>query len=172
MDFIDLARKRASVRAYTTQAVEAEKLEQILEAGRIAPTAANIQPQRFLVIQDSAGMAKLATACRPHGAPAAIVVLGDRKNVWVRPFDQKDMVDIDTSIACDHMMLAATDLGLGTCWLTYFDPVAIRRAFNIPEGLVPVHVLVLGYAKGPSASPERHATERKPLAELVTWGSY
>jgi nitroreductase len=82
------------------------------------------------------------------------------------------MVDIDTSIACDHMMLAATDLSLGSCWLTYFDPAAIRRAFNIPADLVPVHVLVLGYAAGPAASPDRHATERKPLSELVTRGSY
>jgi nitroreductase len=82
------------------------------------------------------------------------------------------MVDIDTAIATDHMMMEALSLGLGTCWLTYFDPKVVRRAFNIPGRLEAVHILVAGYAASEPPSPERYAKDRKPLKDFVTYGSY
>ena len=105
--FLELAKSRHSVRSYEKRAVEAEKLNSILEAGRIAPTAANMQPCRFLVLNDEAAMSKLQKACTPHGAPLAIVVCANKKAAWVRPFDKASMTDIDTSISADHMMMCA-----------------------------------------------------------------
>jgi nitroreductase len=172
MDFLALAQSRYSVRAYEQRPVEAEKLSRILEAGRIAPTAANKQPQRFLVLNTPEGLQKLATGTNSHGAPLAIVVLGDRSAVWVRPYDKKDMIDIDTAIATDHMMLEAVSLGLGTCWLTYFDPEVIRGVFKIPSNLIPVNILTMGYAKGTPSSPERFDRDRKPMKDFVVYGSF
>ncbi|MCL1964740.1 MAG: nitroreductase family protein [Firmicutes bacterium] len=170
--FLSLAKSRYSVRAYENKAVEPEKLRTLLEAGRVAPTAANHQPCVFLVIDDEAAMAKLRKACSPHGAPLAIVVCADKTKAWVRPFDGADMVDIDSSIAADHIMLCAQDLGLSTCWITYFDPAILRAQFNIPDRLIPVNILAIGYGAGRPQSPERHAQTRKPLDSIVQYGAF
>lgn len=105
MDFIQIAKQRCSVRSYTERKVEQEKLEQILEAAHVAPTAANLQPVRLLVVQSDEGLAKIGTAANIYGAPLVIIVCADHKKVWVRPFDQKQTCDIDASILTDHMML-------------------------------------------------------------------
>jgi nitroreductase len=170
--FLELAKSRYSVRKYENKAVEAEKLTAILEAGRVAPTAANKQPCVFLVLNDEASIVKLQAACNPHGAPLAIVVCADSNTVWVRPFDKANMVEIDSTIAADHIMLCAQDLGLSSCWITYFDPVIIRREFNIPDNLVPVNILAIGYGADKSQSPDRHTTTRKPLDAMVRYSSF
>ncbi|MDA8442954.1 MAG: nitroreductase family protein [Peptococcaceae bacterium] len=169
MDFLQLAKQRYSVRKFQTQKVEESKLMHILEAGRVAPTAANMQPQKLIVVQSDAALAKLATATNLYGAPLALIVCADHTKAWKRPFDAKQTVDIDASIVTDHMMLQATELGLGSVWICYFKPDVIRQEFNLPECVEPINILAIGYSEGESASPERHAKLRKPLETIVTF---
>lgn len=167
MDFIGLAKKRCSVRRYDKRLVEHEKLDGILEAGRIAPTAANRQPQRILVVRTEAGLEKLKAGANVYGAPLALVVCADHAATWKRSFDAKDTADIDATIVTTHMMLAAADLGLDSIWVCKFNPAAIRTEFRIPDGIEPVNILGIGYAEGETKSPDRHAADRKPLSETV-----
>ncbi len=172
MDMLDLMKSRYSVRSYEPKKVEDDKLMKILEAGRIAPTAANMQPQRFLVIKSQEGLEKVNKAANTYNAPIVIIICGDSEKVWKRPFDGKDMVDIDTSIATDHMMLEAQSLGLGTCWITYFKKDVIQSEFNIPQNIEPVSILIVGYGNGKVSSPDRHITERKDLNEMLFYESF
>ena len=170
--FLDLAKSRYSVRKYEDREVEAEKLAAILEAGRVAPTAANQQPCIFLVLNNEESIEKLCKACRPHGAPLAIVVCAEKTTAWVRPFDKANMGEIDSTIATDHMMLCAQDLGLSSCWITYFDPKIVRKEFNIPDNVVPVNILAIGYGADELQSPDRHTQTRKPLDSMVKYSSF
>jgi nitroreductase len=170
--FLDLAKSRYSVRKYENRSVEAEKLTAILEAGRVAPTAANKQPCVFLVLNNEESIEKLCKACKPHGAPLAIIICADKNIAWVRPFDKANMVEVDSTIAADHMMMCAQDLGLSSCWITYFDPKIVRTEFNIPEDIVPVNILAIGYNADAIQSPDRHAQTRKPLDSMVKYSSF
>lgn len=173
MKFIDLAKKRYSVRKYQTTAVEQEKVAVILQAGGAAPTAANRQPNHFLVLDTPDSLKKLKNGANAHGAPLAIIICGDKDSVWTRPYDKKDMIDVDATIAADHMMMCAEDLGLSSCWITYFNPEIIRTEFSIPSNLIPVNILVIGYsADDKPQSPDRHAQTRKPLKDIVHYHSF
>lgn len=167
MEFLNLAKQRYSVRDYVKRKVEEEKLQRILEAGRIAPTGANRQPQRFIVVRSEEGLSKLKGSANVYGAPLAIIVCADHSATWKRSYDRKDIADIDASIVTDHMMLEATELGLGSVWICHFNPEKLRINFNIPENIEPVNILALGYAAGEAASPDRHDTLRVPLDQLV-----
>lgn len=172
MKFLDLARKRYSVRAYTGQKVDKEKVESILEAAHVAPTGANNQPQHLIVIESDEGMAKVGKAANTYGAPLVIIICSDRNKTWTRPFDGKKLTDIDASIITDHMMMEATDLGLGSVWICYFKPDVLKKEFAIPEGLEPVNILAIGYAdtdKEPALTPNRHKWLRKPLSGTVSY---
>ena len=120
MDFLKLAKKRYACRKYLSRQVEPEKLELILEAGRVAPTGANRQPQRLVVVQSKEGMERLARCTRDFGAPTAVIVCADTSEAWTRKYDSKNISDIDASIVTDHMMLAAASLGLDTLWICMF----------------------------------------------------
>ena len=172
MDFLSLAKKRCSVRKYENTPVEAEKVAKLLEAAHVAPTAANMQPHRLLVIKSEEGLKKLSKGVNFHNAPLAIIVCGDHSDVFVRPFDKKNMIDIDTAIVADHIVLEAEDLGLSTCWLTYFKPDVIREEFSIPDNLEPVAIISIGYAAEEKASPQRHNSARKELESIVTYESF
>lgn len=167
MGFLELAKKRYSVRKYKDIPVEPEKLEQILEAGRVAPTGANKQPQRLIVVQSKEGLEKLGKAARFYGAPCVVIVCSDAGETWERPYDGKKLTDIDASIVTDHMMLQATELGLGTLWICWFDPKVLRAEFDIPDQLEIVNLLAIGYADGEPQSPDRHEKMRKPLGGTV-----
>lgn len=167
MDFLTLAKKRCSTRAYTAQKVEREKLDQLLEAARVAPTAANRQPCRILAVQTEAGLKKVGKAANIYGAPLALIVCADHDKAWTRPFDQKQSCDIDASILTDHMMLQAADLGLGSVWICFFKPDVLRAEFSLPDSLEPVNILAVGYAAEPFASPDRHSETRNLVQELV-----
>lgn len=167
MDFLSLAKKRYACRSYQQRKVEPEKIAAILEAGRVAPTGANRQPQRLVVVESAEGMERLARCTRDFGAPLAIIVCADTNEVWTRKYDGKKIGDIDASIVTDHMMLRATELGLGSLWICMFDPEIVRKEFALPENIVPVNILVLGYADCEPASPDRHDTARKALEETV-----
>lgn len=173
MSFLELAKKRGSIRKFRDGGVEDEKLRQVLEAGRIAPSAVNFQPWYFIVVHDEALRRQVATAYKGNWilqAPVIIVVCGDHNQAWKR-FDKKDHCDIDAAIAIDHMTLAATDLGLGTCWVCAFNPQIIRGVFKLPEHIEPIALLPIGYPVE-TVNENRHDSERKPLDELVFWDSF
>ena len=167
MNFLEIAKSRYSVRDYTSQKVEQEKLEKILFAAHVAPTAANLQPVRRIVVQEDEGLNKIGKAANLYGAPLAIIVCSEHTKAWTRPFDRKQTVDIDASILTDHMMMEATELGLGSVWICYFKPDVIKKEFQLPDTLEPINILAIGYSNENPADPERHATQRISLDELV-----
>ncbi len=166
--FIELAKSRNSVRNYKEKPVEKEKLDIILESGRIAPTAANQQPCKFLVLENKNSIKKLQNACNPHNAPLAIIICADKNIAWTRPFDKNSMIEIDASIATDHMMLCAQDLGLNSCWITYFHPDELVKQFNIPKNLIPINILVIGYSDEGKTS-KCLKKDRKPIDSFVEY---
>lgn len=107
-----------------------------------------------------------------YGAPLVLIVCGSNDSVWKRPHDGKNILDIDMAIVTDHMMLQATELGLGTIWICYFKPEVIRAEFNLPDDVEPVNILGIGYAAGKVESPDRHDEVRKPLSETVIYKSF
>lgn len=167
MNFLEIAKSRYSVRDYTSQKVEQEKLEKILFAAHVAPTAANLQPVRLIIVQEDEGLNKIGKAANLYGAPLAIIVCSEHTKAWTRPFDRKQTVDIDASILTDHMMIEATELGLGSVWICYFKPDVIKKEFQLPDTLEPINILAIGYSNENPADPERHATQRISLDELV-----
>ena len=169
MNFLEIAKSRYSVRNYTDKKVEQEKLDKILMAAHVAPTAANSQPVRLIVVQGNEGLNKIGKAANIYAAPLAVIVCSEHTKAWTRPFDGKKTVDIDASILTDHMMLMATELGLGSVWVCYFKPDVIKAEFQLPDTLEPINILAIGYSDEKPADPERHATQRIPLGELVSY---
>ena len=167
MEFSELIEKRYSVRAYKPDPVEDEKLERVLEAARLAPTAANLQPFQLIVIHTAGREAELM---RIYGrnwfveAPLVICACGIPSRGWVRQSDGKSYTDVDVSIVMDHLVLAAADLGLGTCWIGAFDPDAAREVLGLPDGVEPIAFTPLGY---PADRPR--PKKRKPLSDLVRY---
>ncbi len=171
-DFLTLAAERWSVRSFENRPLEQADLDQILEAGRLAPTGCNYQAWRALVLNGGEAMEKLRPCTRCHfGAPAAILVLYNKNECWTRRYDGKQAGEVDASIVATHMMLEAEDIGVGSCWVMYFDPAKTRQAFNIPEELEPVALLVMGYPAKDAAPSPLHEQSR-PLDELVRYGSF
>jgi nitroreductase len=166
MDFLELAIKRYSVRSYKRDPVEKAKLERILEAGRLAPTAVNIQPFQLLVIHTAGREAELLQIYNKKWfvqAPMVICACGIPGKNWVRK-DGKNYNDVDVAIVMDHLILAATSEGLGTCWIGAFDPAVTKRVLGLPEGVEPIAFTPLGYA-----ADNPPAKKRKPLSELVRY---
>lgn len=165
MDYFELIRKRYSTRAYKPDGIEESKLEQILEAARLAPTAANRQPFHIIVIH-TAG--KEEALKRIYGrqwfvdAPVVLCVCTLPDEAWVRRDDEKNYGDVDAAIVMDHIILAATALGLGTCWIGAFDPNAAREVLNLPPGAEPIVFTPLGYA----ADTPREK-QRKALTDII-----
>ena len=161
MSFAELSRSRFSCRHFKKRAVETEKINAIIEAGRIAPSACNRHPSRVKVL-DTPELLERAAACQPRfardgsifGAPLIFLVCSVTEDAWVRPYDQMNSSGIDTSIVCDQMMMQAEELGLGTCWVCHFKPEIAREQFNLPEGVYPYHMLVCGYPTDKIADPE------------------
>lgn len=167
MSFMELAEKRYSVRKFDERPIPEEVLQTILRAGQLAPTACNLQPQRVLVLQSQESLQKLAQCTRcTFGCKAALVVCYDQSISWKRRFDGQDSGWVDASIVIDQMMMAAAEQGVGSTWVMYFDPAALREQFAIPEQLVPVSMLVMGYPAQDAAPGPMHA-DRKPLTDTV-----
>ena len=169
MNFLELAKSRYSVRSYNNRKVEQEKLDKIIEAAHVAPTAANLQPVHLIVVREQKGLDSLSKAANIYNAPVAIIVCADTEKAWERPFDGKKTTDIDASILTDHMMLQATELGLGSVWICYFKPDVIRKEFHLPDRLEPVNILAIGYSDEKPADSRRHSTMRKGIKELVSY---
>lgn len=172
MNFIELAKERYSLRSFDTKKVEQEKLDLILKAGQLAPTAVNYQPQRILVIESDEALAKLKDCTVYHfNAPMVLLICANKDEAWKRTYDGKVHTDIDGSIVATHMMLQATELGLGTTWVGHFDPAAIRNAFNIPSNLEPVCIFPIGYPSR-DAKPHPNHTKRKDISETVSYNHF
>lgn len=166
MEFSDLIQKRYSVRAYQDRPVEEEKLQEVLEAARLAPTAANRQPFRILVLRTAGREAELQRIYhRPWFVqpPLVLCICAIPAEGWVR-MDDKVYTDVDAAIAMDHLVLAATNLGLGTCWIAAFDPAAAREVLDLPAGVEPVAFTPLGYA-----ADQPRPKQRRALADLVRY---
>lgn len=167
MKLSELSLIRESVRDYSSRSVEADKLNEVLEAARLAPSACNRQPWKFLVLKSDEARAKAAAAVGKFewmaGAPVIIVGCVDHSQEWVRGYDGKPHGDIDVAIAAEHICLAAAQQGLGTCWICSFDAKAFASAFNLPGNLEPVVILPLGYPAYEGQRPK----QRKALEEIV-----
>jgi nitroreductase len=166
MDFLELARRRYSVRSYKSDPVEKEKLDRILEAARLAPTAVNIQPFQLMVVHTLNREAELLRIYNKKWfvqPPITICACGLPAKSWARK-DGKNYNDVDVAIVMDHLILAATAEGLGTCWIAAFDPVAAKEVLGLPEGVDPIAFTPLGYANDRPPSKKR-----KALAELVRY---
>ena len=169
MEFLQLSEARYSLRKFSNRPVEAEKLAAILEAGRNAPTAHNLQPQRIFVLQSPEALEKADACTAAHFHPPVILVVAyDPEAAWKRETDGKNHGEIDASIAATQMMLEAADLGLGTTYVGMFEPEKLLAAFPEMADLCPIAMLPLGYpAEG--AHPSRLHADRKPMEELVKY---
>lgn len=170
MEFLKLAKERYSCKKFSDKQVEPDKLSAILEAGRLAPTAKNLQPQRIYVIQSQSGLAKVdaLTPCR-YGAPTVLAVAFDRDEVY-HFSDTRDTSGVeDASIVATHMMLCAADLGVDSCWLNYYDHKETGRALGLPENQEVVLLLDLGYAASEGGAPLPNHDARKSLSETVRY---
>jgi len=173
MTFIELAKQRYSCRNYDSRTVEQDKLELILEAGRVAPSAVNNQPWHFIVIREKGNLNKIHGAYHREWfqtAPCVIVVCGDHDQSWKRKQDGKDHCDIDIAITVDHMTLQATELGLATCWICNFDKEKTIQILKLPSNLEPIVILPVGYPLDRS-DPARHAEKRKKIQHFVSFES-
>ena len=168
MDFIELAKLRYSSRKYKDKKIEKEKLDYVLEAGRIAPSAHNAQPWIFIVVKDKNKEGLCACYHREwfNSAPVYIVICGNHQQSWKRSDDGKDHCDIDASIATDHITLAATQKGLATCWVCNFDKNMVIDLLNLPEQIEPIAILPIAYPDD-TTNTERHETARKKTEDVV-----
>ena len=169
MDFKDVVRNRFSCKKYGEKQVEKEKLEAILEAGRLAPTAKNLQEQHIYVVQSEEVLAKIdkVTPCR-YGAPTVLVVAYDSGNVFAYPGGKRDSGTEDATIVATHMILAAADEGVDSCWVNFLDPEQLAQELGLPANEEVLMVMDLGYAAEGAGPLPNHAS-RKPLAETVTY---
>lgn len=172
MKFIELAKNRCSIRQFSQKSVEKEKLDLILEAGLLAPTACNNQPHRILVIENEESLSKLRK-CTPYhfDAPIVLLICYDNSQSWKRSFDGKDSGDIDASIVTTHLMLQATELGLGTTWVGHFNPDTIKKEFSIPENITPVALLPLGYPAA-DATPNPLHYKRESSEKIIFYNKF
>ncbi|MBN1131053.1 MAG: nitroreductase family protein [Chitinispirillaceae bacterium] len=170
MSFLDLVKKRSSIRDYLDKPVPDSLLESILEAGRWAPSACNIQPWIFIVKRDKASRQAMEKVYNREWflkAPMVIALCCDRSVSWKRS-DGKDFGDIDIAIALDHMTLAAAEAGLGTCWVGNFNPDNAREALALPQHFDPVVLTPLGYPD----TPATRLKSRKSLDTIIHWEYY
>lgn len=165
--FMSLVKDRYSCRDYKTDPVSDEMIDAVIEAARLAPSAVNRQPWRFIVItQQSAVMEDIRKAYRKEPfkkAPVCIVAVGLHDEAWHRPVDKKDHTDVDVSIAIEHICLAASALGLATCWVCSYELDIVRDVLGLKENEEAVALIPLGYPA--DQIPEK---TRKPLSEILT----
>lgn len=168
-EFIHLAQSRYSCRDYDRTNIRRDLIEKVIEVARLAPSAVNRQPWKFIVA-DTPEMLAGIRSCYPREwlatAPAIIVAVGFHDRAWHRTSDGKDHTDIDLAIAVEHLCLAAASLGLGTCWICNFDNVRCARLLNLPANTEAIALIPIGYAAAGTHAPEK---KRKPIDEILQW---
>ena len=171
MDFYDTIRRRLSVRSYKPDPIPEDVLNRILEAGRLAPSACNLQPWKFIVVKDPAIRQALVPACKGQGsvsqAPVILCACCVVEQAWKKMGGYWSAETVDITIALEHMILAAAAEGLGTCWIGAFLEDDVRKVLNIPEGVKPIALTPLGYP-----AVESQPRDRKPLSEIVCYDRY
>ena len=171
MSFCELIKERYSVRKFDAKPIEKEKMDLILEAHRLAPTACNFQPQRILVLQADAMERLEACTSYRYGAPAAMVICYDKTVSW-KNRSGKDIGDVDGTIVMTQMMYQAKELGLGSLLVGVFNETLLREQFQIPQTYEIVCLLMLGYAAEDCQPHPKHHANRKPLEETVFYGTF
>ena len=171
MNFLELAKNRYSERFFSSRPVEQEKLDKILEAGRIVPTACNYQPQRFYLIRSEDGLNKLKTVTHFHyNVPLMILVCYDLNEAWVNPADRYyqnyNSGEQDATIAATTMMYEAGELGVHTIWIRGFDSKTVADVYGLPNHIIPVMMLGLGYPNEKSKANAWHY-KRNPIESFV-----
>ena len=168
MTFQELAKNRYSVRSFRETPIEKEHMDLILEAGRVAPTACNFQPQKIYVARRAEARAKLASVCRcTFGAPVILVVGYDRTRDWKNKLmPGLTSGETDAAIVCTHMMLQAADLGIGSCWVGYFNPEQVAEVLGLPENITVTALLPIGYP-AENAEPLPLHSQYRELSDLV-----
>ena len=169
MEFKEVVKNSYSCKKYDSKKVDRDKLQSILEAGRLAPTAKNLQEQHIYVVESEEALARIdqATPCR-YGAPTVLVVAFDKNNVFTYPGEKRDSGIEDASIIATHLMLAAYNEGVDSCWLNFFDPDKLAEGLGLPENEEILMLLDLGYA-AEGAGPLDSHNNRKPLTETVSY---
>lgn len=170
MDFLKLAEERYSCRSFCTREIDKEKIEKILEAAKLAPTARNSQPQRILVLNQKEQLEKL-NGCTQYGwnAPVIMILFYDKNISYKRDkYDNKEFGDIDISIVATHMILEAQSLGLGTTWIGSFDAHKLTEIYKVPHNLIPVAILSIGYPSE-EAKPSKLHFQRNEISDFVYW---
>ncbi|MDJ1122590.1 nitroreductase family protein [Olsenella sp. YH-ols2217] len=167
MSFRELAAARYSCKKYDPTPVDPGDLEYVLSCGRLAPTAKNLQEQRVYVLAGRTDLDKVdsITPCR-YGAPVVLLVAWDTENVFTYPGGKRDSGAEDASIVATHLMLAAAECGLGSCWVNFFDPAEAKEAFGLPENEEVLMLLDLGHPAADGGPLANHGL-RKPLEETV-----
>lgn len=169
MEFTDVIKNRYSCKNFSSKPVPKEALDAVLEAGRVAPTAKNLQEQHIYVAQKPETFAIIdgVTPCR-YGAPTVLIVAYDRNNTYLYPGEKHNSGIEDAAIVATHMILAAANAGLDSCWVNRFDPEELAKALGLPENESILMLLDLGY-KGENGKPLPKHFDRKPLTETVTY---
>lgn len=169
MEFKEVIKNRYSCKKYSDKKVDEAKLTAILEAGRLAPTAKNLQEQHIYVVCSEEGLAKIdsATPCR-YSAPVVLVVAFDKTNVFTYPGGKRDSGVEDATIVATQMILAAADEGIDSCWINFFDPDKLAAALDLPENEEILMVMDLGYA-AEGTGPLANHFNRKELTETVSY---
>ena len=168
MEFNNVIKERYSVRKYKPDMIGEDDLHTILKAGMLAPTGCNYQPQRIYVLKSDEAIAKIRALSRcAFDAPVVLLVALDETADWKSPLEAGCRAGIqDVSIVADHMMLAAWDIGVGSCWVNYFKPSEVKEAFDLLENETPVLLMTLGYPAGDSKALNLHY-ESKDMNEII-----
>lgn len=169
-NLLEIATSRFSVRSYTNSSVSRDLILKILEAGRIAPSAVNYQPWHFVVVDDESTKVAIQESYPRDWfkqAPVYIVICADYNKAWVRNSDQKSFADVDATIAAEHIILQATELGLGSCWVCNFDVAKCKQALKLPKKIEPLVIIPIGFT-----AETTKVKNRKPMEELVHWNSF
>ncbi|QNM11533.1 MULTISPECIES: nitroreductase family protein [Bacillota] len=169
MEFQEVVKKRYACKSFDGTLVDQKQLDIILEAGRLAPTAKNLQEQRIYVVQSQEGLNKIdkVTPCR-YGAATVIIVAFDKHHVFTYPGEKRDSGIEDATIVATHMMLAAHSVGVDSCWVNFFDPEIVAKEFALPDNEEVLMILDLGYASEGTKPLANHEL-RKALSETVTY---
>ncbi len=171
-EFMATVANRYSCRKYLSTPVRREEILKVLESARLAPSACNKQPWQFIVADNKELCSEIATCYDREWAktaPAFIIACGIHNEAWHRACDGKDHTDVDLSIAIEHICLAATTLGLGTCWVCNFDTDRLQSVLNLPNDMEAIALIPIGYPDNNVTTPEK---KRKEIEEIVKWGKF
>lgn len=172
MDFEKLITERYSVRNFKAEHLNQSIIDKIIDAAHKAPTGCNIQPQRILVLNTDEAIENLKGCTKCHfNAPTAFLVCHNKNESWVRPFDKALSSPVDAAIVATHMMLSASNEGIGCCWVMHFDPQKMKNTFNIPTEVEPLALLVMGYPAEDAKPLDMHFKSRNK-EEVVFYNKF